>query len=222
MAGLHLTLCALLFTVVSCAPAKYDIQQGKLAKFYVVASWYGPDFQGRPTASGEIFDMYARTCAHKEYPFGTKLRVTNTSNGKSVECIVNDRGPFVRGRDIDLSYAAAKEIDLIGPGTVPVEIEVQGRDASYIKPVKVQAADTGGLFAVQVGSFTESINAVRLKVALRLTYASAYVQETLINGTVYYRVRVGNFDQITAAMQTAEKLGQEGYPAIILRADMQL
>ena len=80
---------------------------------------------------------------------------------------------------------------------MPVEIEVQGRDASYIKPVKVQAADTGGLFAVQVGSFTESINAVRLKVALRLTYASAYVQETLINGTVYYRVRVGNFDQIT-------------------------
>jgi rare lipoprotein A len=215
--------CATLATLIfACAPAKYDIQQGKIAKFYVVASWYGPDFQGRPTASGETFDMHAMTCAHKEYPFGTKLRVTNTANGKSVECIVNDRGPFVKGRDIDLSYAAAREIDLIAPGTAPVAVEVQGRDAAYIKTVIVQATHTGGPFAIQVGSFREGINAVRLKVALKLTYANAYVQEALIDGTIFYRVRVGNFDQITAAMQTAEKLGQEGYPAIILRADMRM
>ncbi len=221
-ARLPLTLCALLFTVVSCAPAKHDIQQGNLDKFSIVASWYGPDFQGRPTASGAPFDMYARTCAHKEYPFGTKLRVTNIANGKSVECIVNDRGPFVKGRDIDLSYAAAKDIDLIGPGTAPVAVEVLGRDVTYIKTVKVQAADSGGPFAVQVGSFTENINAVRLKVALRLSYENVYVQEALINGTIFYRVRVGNFDQITAAAKNAEKLAQEGYPAVILRADVRM
>ena len=219
---LYLTLGALFFTLLSCAPAKYDVQQGKLAKFYIVASWYGPGFQGQPTASGETFDMHARTCAHKEYPFGTKLRVTNTVNGKSTECIVNDRGPFVKGRDIDLSYAAAKDIELIGPGIAPVAVEVQGRDASYIKTVAVKAPDTGGPFAVQVGSFTESINAVRLKVALKLTYTNAYVQETLVDGTIFYRVRVGDFDQISAAMQIAEKLGQEGYTAIVLRADVRM
>lgn len=217
---LFVTHYALLITILACAPAKYDIQQGKIAKFYVVASWYGPEFQGRPTASGETFDMHAMTCAHKEYPFGTRLRVTNTANGKSVECIVNDRGPFVKGRDIDLSYAAARKIDLIGSGTAPVAIEIQGRDASYIKTVKVQSPDKRGPFAIQVGSFTENINAVRLSVALRPAYANAYIQETLVNGTTFYRVRIGNFDQLNTAMETAEKLGQEGYPALVLRADV--
>jgi rare lipoprotein A len=206
----------------SCAPAKYDIQQGKLAKFYVVASWYGPDFHGKPTSSGETFDMNAMTCAHKEYPFGTKLKVTNTANNKSVECIVNDRGPFIKGRDIDLSYATAREIDLIAPGTAPVLIEVLGRDASYVKTVKVQSDDKKGPFAIQVGSFTESINAVRLRVALRLKYANAYIQETEVKGVTYYRVRVGNFSQFSQAMESAEQLGQEGYPAVILKADIRM
>ena len=218
---LHAALCSMLYAVLSsCAPAKYDIQQGKIAKFFVVASWYGPEFHGRPTASGETFDMHAMTCAHKEYPFGTRLRVTNTVNGKSVECIVNDRGPFVKGRDIDLSLAAARKIDLLGSGTAPVAIEIQGRDASYIKTVKVQSPDKRGPFAIQVGSFTENINAVRLSVALRPTYANAYIQETLVNGKTFYRVRIGNFDQLNTAMETAEKLGQEGYPALILKADV--
>jgi rare lipoprotein A len=217
---LRFTFYGLLLTVFSCAPAKYDIQQGKIAKFFVVASWYGPEFHGRPTASGETFDMHAMTCAHKEYPFGTRLRVTNTANGKSVECIVNDRGPFVKGRDIDLSLAAAQKIDLIGSGTAPVVVEVQGRDASYIRTVKVQSNVKKGPFAIQVGSFSDSINAVRLKSALRLDYANVYIQETFVDGTTFYRVRIGNFDQLNAAMDTAGKLGQEGYPALVLKADI--
>ena len=191
-----------------------------MAKFFVVASWYGPEFHGRPTASGETFDMHAMTCAHKEYPFGTRLRVTNTVNGKSVECIVNDRGPFVKGRDIDLSLAAARKIDLIGSGTAPVVVEVNGRDASYIRTVKVQSNVKKGPFAIQVGSFSDSINAVRLKSALRLDYANVYIQETFVDGTTFYRVRIGNFDQLNAAMDTAGKLGQEGYPALVLKADI--
>src|SRR5512134_1016300 len=217
---LFVTHYALLITFLACAPAKYDIQQGKIAKFFVVASWYGPEFQGRPTASGETFDMHAMTCAHKEFPFGTRLRVTNAVNGKSVECVVNDRGPFVKGRDIDLSLAAAQKIDLIGSGTGPVVVEVQGRDASYIKTVKVQSNVKKGPFAIQVGSFTESINAVRLKAALTLDYTNAYIQETLVNGATFYRVRIGNFDQMNTAMETAEKLGQEGYPTFVLKADI--
>lgn len=218
-----ITYYSLLITIAaSCAPNKYDIQQGKIAKFFVVASWYGEDFHGKPTSSGEIFDMNALTCAHKEYPFGTKLKVTNTSNNKSVECIVNDRGPFIKGRDIDLSYAAARQIDLIAPGIATVLIEIQGRDVSYIRTVKVQSADKRGPFAIQVGAFSDSINAVRLKVSLRLKYANACIQEAEVKGATWYRVRVGNFDQFSQAMETAEQLGQEGYPALIVKADQKM
>jgi len=212
-----------LFTVLSsCAPAKYDVQEGKLAKFYVVASWYGPEFHGRPTSSGETFDMNAMTCAHKEYPFGTKLKVTNTANSRSVVCVVNDRGPFIKGRDIDLSYAAARDIDLIAAGTAPVSIEVMGRDMSYLRPVKVQSFERKGPYAIQVGSFTDSMNAVRLKVALREKYTNAYIHETEINGVTYYRVRIGNYDRFSQAMEAAELLGQEGYPVLMLRADIKM
>ena len=166
--------------------------------------------------------MYAYTCAHREYPFGTKVKVTNTANSKAVQCIVNDRGPFVQGRDIDLSYASAKEIGLIGPGTSRVLIELQGRDTAYIRKVKVQSSERSGPFAIQVGAFTDGINAVRLKGAIRHKYQNAYIQEADVKGTTYYRVRVGNFDQFSQAMETAEQLGQEGYPPVILKADLQL
>jgi rare lipoprotein A len=90
---------------------------------YVVASWYGKKFNGRPTASGEKFNMYAMTCAHKTFKFGTKLRVTNPDNNKSVVVIVNDRGPFIKGRTLDLSYGAAKKIGLIKKGVGRVKME---------------------------------------------------------------------------------------------------
>ena len=191
-------------------------------KTNTVASWYGPKFHGRPTASGEIFDMYAMTCAHKEYPFGTRLKVTNMENNRSAECVVNDRGPFVKGRDIDLSYAVAKELGVIGPGMTRVMLETKGRDNSYIRPVKVQTSEMKGPFAIQVGAFTESINAIQLKVALRLKYANVYVQETEVNGENYYRVRVGNYQDYNTALSVAEKLGQEGYQALLLKADVKI
>lgn len=166
--------------------------------------------------------MYAMTCAHKEYPFGTRLKVTNIENNRSTECVVNDRGPFVEGRDIDLSYAVAKEIGVIGPGISRVMLETNGRDKSYIKPVKVQTSEKTGLFAIQVGAFTDSINAVRLKVALRLKYANVYIQETEVEGMTYYRVRVGNYKDYNTALSVAEQLGQEGYPTLLLKADVKI
>jgi len=90
----------------------------------MVASYYSGKFHGRKTASGERFDQYALTCAHKTLPFQTTLKVTNPKNGKSVTVRVNDRGPFTRGRDVDLSYAAAKEIDMIQAGVLAVEVLV--------------------------------------------------------------------------------------------------
>jgi rare lipoprotein A len=186
---------------------------------YAVASWYGPKFNGRPTSSGEIFNMYAHTCAHKAYPFGTILKVTNVSNGKEVECTVNDRGPFVSGRDIDLSYGSAKEIGLIGTGTGRVFLEVAGRDDSYIRKVKVETQGSPGPFAIQVGSFTDSSNAERLKKALDLEYGDVSVQEAQIKGSRFFRVRVGKFDSLGKAISFAGKLGFEGYPTLVMRAD---
>lgn len=90
----------------------------------MVATYYGNKFHGRRTASGEIYNQYHLTCAHKSLPFDTQLIVTNPNNGKTVEVRVNDRGPFTRGRDIDLSYAAAKEIGIILQGVAPVEVIV--------------------------------------------------------------------------------------------------
>ena len=89
-----------------------------------VASWYGHPHHGRLTASGRRFNMYELTAAHRTLPFGTRLRVTNLRNGRSVAVTITDRGPFVRRRVLDLSYAAARQLGMIAPGTVPVRIEV--------------------------------------------------------------------------------------------------
>jgi rare lipoprotein A len=89
-----------------------------------VASWYGEDFNGRLTASGEVYDMYKLTAAHKTLPLGTTVKVTNLDNGKTVEVKVNDRGPYVRGRIIDLSRTAGRAIDIRGTGTAKVKLEV--------------------------------------------------------------------------------------------------
>lgn len=220
---IYIFFLALIFLLSSCSPARYEAYP-KIPhkKTYAVASWYGPNFNGRLTASGEIFNMYADTCAHKTYPFGTKLKVTNTSNNRSVECTVNDRGPFIKGRDLDLSYAAAKKIGMIGPGTSRVLLEVRGRDNAYIKYIRVQTVKRIGPFAIQVGAFTENINAIRLKRALKLKYSNVYIQKASIKRIEYYRVRIGNFENFDKAVSTAEELGQEGYQALVLKAEVKL
>lgn len=113
-----------IFTLSSCASAPHVDYIPKQTSGYVLASWYGHKFNGRKTASGERFDMHAMTCAHRTLPFGTKLRVTNPDNNKSVLVIVNDRGPFIRGRSLDLSYGAAEKIGIVKKGVGRVKIEL--------------------------------------------------------------------------------------------------
>jgi rare lipoprotein A len=108
-------------------PANSKTHGGVWESRYVeigIASWYGPGFHGRRTASGEIYNMYAYTAAHKTLPLGTYVRVINLENGKSVVVRINDRGPFKKGRIIDLSYAAAKKIGMIEKGTARVRLEI--------------------------------------------------------------------------------------------------
>jgi rare lipoprotein A (peptidoglycan hydrolase) len=107
----------MLFGLVSCAKEPTHTLRG-------IGSWYGEPHHGRLTASGARFDMYDFTAAHRTLPMGTRVRVTNLSNGRSAVVTVNDRGPSIRGRVVDLSYAAARRVGLIGPGTAPVQLEV--------------------------------------------------------------------------------------------------
>lgn len=200
-----------IFLFISCATSIYE----KKGSGIVIASWYGHDFHGRPTASGERFDMNKFTCAHREFPFGSIVRVINISNGRSVKCIVNDRGPFVSGRDIDLSFAAAREIGLTGPGTLPVRIEYLGRDTRYVREVRYSAFK--GPYTIQVGSFKKLSNATRLKKGLELRYRNVYIHEVILDGSSYYRVRVGRFLIREDALELARTLAQEGYSPIIVR-----
>jgi rare lipoprotein A len=128
-----------------------------------LASWYGGKFQGRRTASGELFDTLQFTAAHRTLPFGTLLLVTNLRNGKSVTVRINDRGPFVYGRIIDLSMAAANAIGLTGEGVTPVRIEPapQARAGPRAEPAP------GRAYRLQLGSFRERANAERLLARLR-------------------------------------------------------
>jgi rare lipoprotein A len=112
--------CALFVLVLlACAPAR----RGRYSE-EGLASWYGVPFHGRTTSSGEVYDMYELTAAHRTLPFGTVVRVRNRRNGWTVDVRINDRGPFVRGRIIDLSYSAAQRIDMVEDGVVPVRLEV--------------------------------------------------------------------------------------------------
>jgi rare lipoprotein A len=197
-----------------------ELQETKGERRTVLASWYGPDFNGKPTSSGELFNMYALTCAHREYPFGTRLRVINPRNNKEVECIVNDRGPFVAGRDLDLSYASAREIGLIGQGTATVMIEPEGRDLRYVKYVKYDVS--GAVVTIQIASFRDESNAKRLKKALELQYSGVYIMTADIGGSKYYRVRLGKFTAGSKAAELGKTLADEGYNVLITKFEQQI
>jgi rare lipoprotein A len=218
---LHFPLLMLLtvsLSLFSCAPAPRRVVSPP-ATDTVVASWYGPKFHGRPTASGEIYNMYDFTCAHKRFPFGTKLHVTNPRNNKSVIVRVNDRGPFVSGRDLDLSYAAARQIGLIKQGVGKVRIQYRGRDTRYIKRIEYSPSSLTGPFTIQVGSFREQFNAARLVKGLKIKYRDVYMNKANIKGKIYYRVRIGSFSSRDSAHSYAKALAEEGYKTFITGKD---
>ena len=182
-------------------PAGYT-EEGK-------ASWYGEPFNGRRSSNGEIYDMNKLTAAHRTMPFETMVRVTNLNNGKSTTVRITDRGPFVDNRIIDLSLAAAREIESIGPGVVSVRLEVLGN-------VDV----TGGFFTVQVGAFRDRANAERLKERLSASYTPIFIQTYDSPDGKYFRVRVGKISGEGAAQDFGEQLREkEGFKPIVLRLD---
>ena len=182
-----------------------------------IASWYGKDFHGKLTASGEVYNMYAMTAAHKRLPLGTIVKVRNLDNGREIKVTINDRGPYVRGRIIDLSYTAAKKIGIVETGTARVRIKTLGRDAKYIRYIRVDESGTGKKFTVQLGAFTDRDNAENLKAAITLERGDAYIMRVKISGRTFYRVRVGKFSSKEKAIKTAKKLAYEGFEVVVMR-----
>jgi len=177
------------------------------------ASWYGKPFDGRRASDGEIYDMYKLTAAHRTLPFDTMVRVTNLNNGKSTVVRITDRGPFVEGRIIDLSLAAAREIGSVGPGVVPVRLEVVGANVDI-------AALTSGFFTVQVGAFRSQANAERLRDRLSASYSPIFIQQYDSPEGTFYRVRVGKVSGEDAAKDFAEQLrAKEGFTTMVFRLD---
>ena len=195
---------ALLLAAAACARLPRARQEGVEVG---VASWYGEEFHGRPTSSLEVFDMNDMTAAHRTLPFGTHVMVTNLANDRSVVVRINDRGPFVRGRVIDLSYAAARVLGLIGPGTAQVRLEI-------LSGVR-EPAPTAAAVWLQVGAFSVQENAYALKKRLDKTYSGVAVTIFKTGRGVYYRVRLRT--DAASVDDLAGRLAAEGIPVIIIR-----
>ena len=171
---------------------------------YGVASWYGGEFHGRQTSSGEVYDMYQLTCAHNTLSLGTVVMVTNLENGRSLELKVNDRGPFVKERIIDVSYAAAQMLGMWEKGTALVKVEVISPGIEMVQR-----------FTLQVGSFADETNAQRLAEQLRKSFENVYVATVETLTQKYHRVRIGQFETRESALPIAEKLSQLGFKVLV-------
>ena len=187
-----------------------------------IASWYGKDFHGKKTSNGEIYNMYAVTAAHKTLPLGTYVRVHNFENGREIKVRINDRGPFVRGRIIDLSYTAAKDIGIVGPGTARVEVVALGTPVSTdggSSTAYVQGDYYSGNFTYQVGAFVNRENAERHKRILAKKYKNAHIAVFDRGDQIFYRVRVGKFSSLEEAVKQELILIEDGYTDAILIAE---
>jgi rare lipoprotein A len=175
---------------------------------YGVASWYGHPYHGRRAANGEIYDMEKLTAAHRTLPFGCWVEVTNLVNGRKVRVRITDRGPFAEGRIIDLSRAAAGQIQMIGPGIVKVRLEV-------IAPMRPSSRQ---LYAVQIGAFQNRANAERLERALKKRYPHCRLVRRESSSPAW-RVLVGEEPDEAAANELAGALRKEFGAAFVVRLD---
>jgi rare lipoprotein A len=191
------------------ASANGFVQTGK-------ASWYGKKFHGRKTSNGETYNMYSMTAAHKTLPMNTWVSVHNLKNNKKIVVRVNDRGPFVSGRIIDLSYTGAKGIGIVGPGTGKVRVTALGKATSYSKVTKAPVSFKPvnylkGNFTVQVGAFKVKENAQKYRYKLSKQYQNAHIEPYNDGSGTFYRVRIGKFGNLNNAIRFSEQIAGKGF-----------
>ena len=187
-------------------PGAPDLRVAR-SEIYGIASWYGDPFHGERTSSGEVYDMHAMTAAHRTLPFQTVVRVHNLDNGKRTEIRINDRGPFVKGRIIDLSRAAAQEIDMVGPGTAKVRLEI----------LRIEVVTES--LAIQVGSFTQGARAHALKRKLEGDYDPVTVSLFRTPRGLFHRVLAGDFPNREKARKALKELRSKGLEGFVTRRD---
>jgi len=197
-------LLAALALAVACTstrpPQPQTVERG-------YASWYGGKFQGRRTANGEVFDTHRLTAAHRTLAFGTLVEVRNLDNERTVRVRINDRGPFVRGRVIDLSYAAARQIGMVGPGTARVELAIVAAADGADEALRARP-----FYTVQLGAFVDPARAAALSAELTAGYPSVAVRS---DGT-WHRVQVGEFAHRRAAERLRRELAGMGLTALVV------
>lgn len=182
-----------------------------------VASWYGKKFHGRRTSSGEKYDVMGMTAAHRTLPLPTYVKVRNLKSGKSVIVKVNDRGPFLHNRVIDLSYAAAYKLGVVTTGTALVEVSVVGvndsvRTSGYTTKTPVTSRSVAGpRLYVQYGAFSVKSNALDLQRRLHGFGFKPFIEHGFLNGSDIYRVRAGPYSQVSEVDEVASRSRQAGY-----------
>jgi rare lipoprotein A len=190
-----------------------------------LASWYGKDFHGKKTSNGETYDMYGgSTAAHKTLPMNTHVLVQNLENGREIVVRINDRGPFIKGRIIDLTHTGAKELDIIKKGTARVKITALGetvtvaRGGERVERFLPHQDFTKGEFFVQIGSFQERANAERLKEQLLGWGRKAVIQDHEGDGRRFHRVQVQAGTNLEGAQRLERVLVEAGFPGAFVIA----
>lgn len=182
-----------------------------------IASWYGGKFHGRRTSNGEVYNMHAMTAAHKTLPMDTQLLVTHQESGREITVRINDRGPFIRGRIIDLSYRAAQELGIAEQGVAPVRITALGQTESYVENGRTRERFVAtpdfehGEFYVQVGAFTQAENAHRLRDQLQDGGRPAVVRQYDHGGRLFHRVQVTAGENLSGASRLERVMVEAGF-----------
>ena len=189
-----------------------------------IASWYGSKFHGRKTSNGETYNMYETTAAHKTLPMNTYLLVKNLDNGQEMTVRINDRGPFVKGRIIDMTKTGATRLDFIGQGTARVRITALGEAETYrhgavtTERFKKHPDFRVGEFYVQIGSFTDNNNARRLKARMLDWGRKAVIRKFDRGDQIFYRVQVRAGTNLAAAQRVEKVLTDSGFPGAFVVA----
>jgi rare lipoprotein A len=209
---LFLAACARTVTVMPPSPPIAGAEEAG------VASWYGHPYHGRRTASGEVYDMNDLTAAHRSFPFGTRLMVTNLDTGQTVEVRVNDRGPLIEERILDLSYAAARSIGGDRAGVIPVRLRIlaPGSAVGSAGPASLPSPRPAGDFAVQVGAFASRARAESVCDALARDGDMAMVTEAEVGGDTFFRERLGPYPDRETARAAAQRLAGRGHQAVVV------
>jgi rare lipoprotein A len=204
-------LCAI---VIGCSVPPAKVRVARLpeapASQVGIASWYGPGFHGKATASGTVYNQNEFTAAHQTLPLGARVMVTNMETGSATEVTITDRGPFAKGRIIDLSYAAAQALDMVGPGTALVRVDVLD------SPIPIQTVRASLDYTLQLGSFSRLENARQLRDHMAKSFGDVTIAPLQSKDATYYRVSLGTFSSRADAEERARQLTQAGYSVIIM------